>query len=143
MRQKKVSETIKKAVAEIIMRDLADPRVRFASVNRVEISADLLHAKIFISIIGEEAEQRTVFRGIQSAAGFIRNELRDRINLRFLPKLQFIHDQSVEKAIEISKLIDEIAEERRERESNASEEREDGAVASENELKNTDNSEET
>ena len=131
IRQKRVSEMIKKAVAEIFLRDLNDPRIHLATITRVEVSADLLHAKIFVSVIGKESEQRNVLRGIKSAAGYIRNELGNRVKLRFLPHLQFIHDKSIEKAFEITKLIDELAEERKERE-NAPEDGaargEDGAI---------------
>ena len=115
MRQKRVSETIRKAVSEIFLRELSDPRIRLATVTRVEVSADLLHAKIFVSILGEESEQRTVFRGLKSAAGYIRKELGHRVKLRFLPNLQFIHDQSFEKALEVNRLIDELTAEREER----------------------------
>ncbi|TET38460.1 MAG: 30S ribosome-binding factor RbfA [Planctomycetota bacterium] len=116
IRQKKVAESIKKAVADIFLRDLNDPRIRLATVNRVEISGDLQNAKVFVSILGEPAEQRTVFRGIESASGFIRNELANRVSLRFVPNLNFILDHSTEKAMEITNLIDEISAERRERE---------------------------
>jgi len=116
IRQEKVAGSIKKAIADIFMRELNDPRVRLASVNRVEISADLQSAKIFVSIIGEPGEQRTVFRGIESASGFVRKSLGKKVKLRVVPTLHFVLDHSIEKAMEVTNLIDDLTSEREERE---------------------------
>jgi ribosome-binding factor A len=116
IRQKKVAESIRKTVADIFLRDLNDPRIRLATVNRVEISADLQNAKVFVSIVGEAGEQRTVFRGIESATGFIRKTLAGRVKLRVVPTLHFVLDHSIEKAMEVTQLIDDLTTERAKRE---------------------------
>ncbi|ADL07992.1 30S ribosome-binding factor RbfA [Thermosediminibacter oceani] len=108
-RTDRVSGEIKKAVSEIINNDLKDPRIQgLISVTKVEVSKDLRHAKIFLSIYGEESVKQNALEGIKNAEGFIRRELANRIRLKFIPQLNFKLDDSIEYGIHISKLLKDI-----------------------------------
>ena len=103
----RVAEVVREVAAEAILFDLRDPRVKFVTVTRAEVSADLQHAKVFVSVLGSEREQQLTLHGLRSAAGFIQSKLADRMKSRFVPVLQFLDDQGVKNAIAVSKLIND------------------------------------
>ena len=95
-----------------ILFGLKDPRVKNVTVTHVEVSPDVRTAKIYVSIMGEEKEQALCLHGLNSAKGFLRKKIADRIQTRYTPVLTFINDQGVKKSIAASKLIrDALAEE--------------------------------
>ncbi|WP_422445729.1 30S ribosome-binding factor RbfA [Thermoanaerobacterium sp. DL9XJH110] len=109
-RSERVAEEIKRAVSQIINKDLKDPRISgLISVTKVEVTRDLRHAKIFLSMYGDEITKNRVMEGIKNAEGFIRKELANRVQLKFLPEISFKIDNSIEYGIYISKLLKEIA----------------------------------
>jgi len=112
-RLEKVSQGIKAAVSEIIQSRLNDPRVTgMISVTRVECSADLRRARVFLSIMGVEGKQRDLsFSGVKSAVGFIQSHLAKRLSMKVCPTLQFEMDDSLQKGFEISRLIDQVSAE--------------------------------
>ncbi|KYO65765.1 30S ribosome-binding factor RbfA [Thermovenabulum gondwanense] len=116
-RTDRIAGEIKKAVSEIINNDLKDPRIQgLISVTKVEVSKDLRHAKIFLSIFGNDSEKEEIISTIQKAEGFIRKELGSRIRIKFLPELSFKLDESIEYGIHISKLLKDISQETKEEE---------------------------
>ena len=109
-RMTRINEEIQKEISDIMRLELKDPRVNtMASVLNVETTQDLKYAKVFISVLGDDAQKQEVMEGLKSASGFIRKELARRINLRNTPELIFHLDESVEYAIKMSKLIDEVS----------------------------------
>ncbi len=105
----RISEEIKKEVSDIIRNELKDPRVAaLCSVVLVHTTPDLKFAKIYISILGDESEKEETYKGLKSAAGFIRKELSERLNLRYTPQLVFEIDKSIEHGANISKILNEI-----------------------------------
>jgi ribosome-binding factor A len=106
----RVSEVIREVAASTILFDLKDPRVKNVTVTRAEVSADLQHAKVYVSVMGTEAEQKLTMHGLTSAAGFVQTKLADRLTTRFVPHVTFILDEGVKKSIEISRLIREAQE---------------------------------
>ncbi|MBO8158307.1 30S ribosome-binding factor RbfA [Thermosyntropha sp.] len=108
-RQERLAEEIKRTLSMII-KDLKDPRVDFTrvSVTRVELTNDLSHARIYISILGNEAEQKEIMEVIQKAKGFIRSRLASEIQLRHAPDIDLRLDKSIEHGIRISSLLNEI-----------------------------------
>jgi len=109
-RMTRINEEIQKEISDIMRLELKDPRVNtMASVLSVETTQDLKYAKVFISVLGDDAQKQEVMKGLKSASGFIRKELARRINLRNTPELIFHLDESVEYAIKMSKLIDEVS----------------------------------
>ena len=98
-------------VAEITFQQLRDPRLRFGSITHVKLADDLRHAKIYVSCLGTEADQRTFMRALDSARGKIQAMVAGRLKTRITPQLSFAFDEGVERSIRVSRIIDEaIAE---------------------------------
>jgi ribosome-binding factor A len=106
-RLERVAEAIREVAAETILFELRDPRVKNVTVTRAEVSGDLQHAKVFVSVMGSPQEQKLCMHGLKSAAGFLQSKLADRLQTRFTPAVQFVLDQGVKNSIEISRLINE------------------------------------
>lgn len=103
----RVAEVIREVASETILFKVSDPRVRNVTVTRVEVSADLQHAKVHVSIMGTPARQKKALAGLQNAAGFIQSQLGDRMKTRYTPTLRFFLDQGIKQSVEISRLINE------------------------------------
>jgi ribosome-binding factor A len=103
----RVAEAIREVASETILFELRDPRVKGVTVTRAEVSADLQHAKVYVSLMGTPQEQNLCLHGLKHAAGFIQSKLASRLQTRFTPVLTFILDEGVKKSIEISRLIHE------------------------------------
>src|SRR2546427_3766298 len=101
----RVSEVIRETAATAILFDLKDPRVKLVTVTRAEVSGDLQHAKIFVSIMGTPAEQKLTLRGLKHATGFVQAKLAKRLQTRFTPVVTFVIDEGVKKSIEMTRLI--------------------------------------
>lgn len=105
----RISEEVKKVMSELLYNGLKDPRISsMTSVTRVEVTRDLRFAKIYISVLGNKEEKENTIVGLDSAKGFIRKEIGSRIDLRYAPEPIFHLDESIEQAIYMSKLIDEV-----------------------------------
>ena len=103
----RVSEVIREVAAETILFELQDPRVENVTVTRAEVSGDLQHAKVYVSVMGTPKEQQLCMHGLKHAAGFIQAKLAKRLQTRFTPVVHFVLDQGVKKSIEITRLINE------------------------------------
>ena len=107
-RAQKVAEAIREVVAMAIIAELNDPRIRDVTVTYVEVSNDLCHAKVHVSVMGDEGRQKLSLRGLESSAGFLQSKIARRLELRHTPRLKFLLDQGVKRSIEISKILDEV-----------------------------------
>ena len=85
----RVAEAIREVAAETILFELRDPRVKRVTVTRAEVSGDLQHAKVFVSIMGSEREQQLALHGLKHAAGFVQAKLAERLQTRFTPLITF------------------------------------------------------
>ena len=103
----RVSEVIREVASETILFELRDPRVKNVTVTRAEVSADLQHGKVYVSVMGTPKEQELCMHGLRNAAGFVQSKLASRLKTRFIPVLAFVLDQGVKNSIEISRLIHE------------------------------------
>ncbi|MGI6485183.1 MAG: 30S ribosome-binding factor RbfA [Thermoanaerobacterales bacterium] len=111
-RSDRVSEEIKKIVSDIINNSLKDPRINcMISVTKVDLSKDMRHAKIFVSIYDDENIRNQAFEGLKNAEGYIRKELGQRMRLRYIPEISFRYDDSIEYAIHINKLLQKVEQE--------------------------------
>ena len=106
-RPERMAEAIREVVSSAVLFEVADPRVRGVTVLRAEVSGDLRHATVYVSLMGAEAEQNLAMRGLQHASGFLQAKVAARLQTRFTPALHFKRDEGVKKSIEISRLIDE------------------------------------
>jgi len=91
-----------------ILAELKDPRVRDVTVTYVEVSGDLRHAKVHVSVMGDQTRQELCLRGLRSSAGFLQSKLAQRIDARYTPRLEFMLDQGVKKSIEIAQILEQI-----------------------------------
>ncbi len=96
----------------MIFRDMKDRRIGFVTVTGVQMSPDLRHARIFVSLMGSEKEKEESLATLNHATGWIRHELGQRIRMKFLPEVVFLTDTSQDYGEHIDKLIDEIHEQR-------------------------------
>lgn len=106
-RLERVAEVIREVASETILFELRDPRVKGVTVTRAEVSGDLQHAKVYVSVMGTPQEQQLTLRGLKHAAGFVQSKLAKRLQTRFTPVVQFVLDQGVKNSIEMSRLIKE------------------------------------
>ena len=105
----RINEEVKKALSVIIRDDIKDPRIApMTSVTRVMVAPDLKTAKVYISVLGTPQETDDTLEGLRSAGGYVRRQLAHTVNLRNTPELIFIRDDSIEYAIHISSLLDEM-----------------------------------
>ena len=103
----RVREVIREVASETILFELKDPRVKGVTVTRAEVSGDLQHAKVFVSIMGSPSEQALCLHGLKHAAGFLQSKLADRMQTRFTPVIRFELDEGVKKSLEVARLISE------------------------------------
>ena len=106
-RQARVSEAIREAASETILFQLRDPRIKFTTVTRAEVSADLQHAKVYVSVMGSERDQSLTLHGLRSAAGFIQSKVGERMKSRFVPVLEFVLDEGIKNSLEVARLLHE------------------------------------
>ncbi len=107
-RAQKAAEAIREVVSMAILAELQDPRIRDVTVTYVEVSGDLRHAKVHVSVMGDQKHQELSLRGLQSAAGFLQSKIARGIDLRYTPRLKFVLDQGVKRSIEISRILQEV-----------------------------------
>ena len=103
----RIADQIQRDLADLIRSELKDPRVGMITLTGVEVSNDYRHAKVFFTTLdGPEIALQTL-HGLQRASGFLRSRLAGSLTLRIVPELHFVHDESVERGVRLSKLIDE------------------------------------
>lgn len=105
----RINGEVQRVLAEIIRGDLKDPRIgEITSVVSVEVAPDLKTCKVWVSVLGDEQVQADTLAGLNSAEGFIKNQLARKLNLRNTPQIRFIMDQSIAYGVNMSKLIDDV-----------------------------------
>ena len=112
-RQERMAVEIKRILSVIFQQYLKDPRIDFStvSVTRVDIPADISHARINISVLGDETRQTETMQALQKARGYIRTELARQLQIRHAPELEFRLDRSIEHGIHMSSLLEELSKE--------------------------------
>ena len=116
MKNLRVNEDVQHELSSII-RELKDPRIAMmTTVTEVNVATDLKTCKAYISVLGDEKARQDTMEGLRSAAGFIRRELAHSLNMRNTPEITFKLDTSIERGVEMSRLIDEVMQKDRESE---------------------------
>jgi ribosome-binding factor A len=103
----RIGDQIQKDLAELIRGELKDPRVGMITLTGVEVSSDYHHAKVFFSVLGDAGAVERAQAGLSRASGFLRSQLASGLKLRIVPELHFVHDETVARGMELSKLIDD------------------------------------
>ncbi len=110
-RIERVNNLIRNEISELLQRQVKDPRLGdFVAVTEVSTTADLRHARIFVSCICSEEEKQDTLSALVAASGFLRNELARRLRLRRIPELSFQWDDSIERGAHLQALIDKVIE---------------------------------
>lgn len=100
---------VQRELSKIISQEMKDPRIDpLTSVIAVEVTPDLKHAKVYVSVFGSDEKKQATLEGLKSATPFIRRQLASTINLRNTPELRFYMDESIEYGVHMSQLIDEV-----------------------------------
>lgn len=111
----RVAELIKREVSQMLLNGIKDDRVGsgMVSVTDVDVSGDLQHAKIYVSIYGTDEARAETMAGLKSATGYVRSELGHRIRLRRTPEVVFLEDRSIERGTKVLSLINQLSRDRR------------------------------
>jgi ribosome-binding factor A len=107
-RSEQVAEEIRRHISELLLLEVRDPRVGMATVTSVDVSPDLKHARVHLSVLGEEQDERETLSALRRMSGFLRSGLGRRMTLRYVPELRFEPDPTTRQAIRISELLDEV-----------------------------------
>ena len=106
-RSARIADQIQRELAELVRLEVRDPRVGMITLTGVELSRDQSHAKVFFTVLGSPSDGEHALEGLQRAAGFLRSQLAHRLTTRKVPELHFAYDESVERGMRLSQLIDE------------------------------------
>jgi ribosome-binding factor A len=104
-RMRRVDEAMREVLSDALARDLKDPRIGFVTVTAVETSPDLRHARVFVSVLGEEAERTASVEGLQSAHGVLQRRVAAELRLKRTPQLLFVEDDTVRRADRVERLL--------------------------------------
>jgi ribosome-binding factor A len=104
----KMAQAIREVVGMAILAEIKDPRVRDVTVTHVDMAPDLRSAKVHVSVMGDEKQQKLCLYGLESAAGFLQRKVGDRIETRYTPRLTFELDMGVKKSIEMARILKEV-----------------------------------
>lgn len=116
-RTTRLNSLLKEVISEVIKRDVRNPHVNeLLTVTRVDITSDLHYAKVYISVIGTDAQKADTLKALQTAAGFIAVNSSKKVTMRYFPSLTFKLDDSVDRHMRIEELLGEISQERQARE---------------------------
>lgn len=109
-RADRVGDLLREEVSEIIIKKIKDPRVGFVTVTAVKVTDDLSIARVYITILDKSQEAATL-SALRAASGFIRSELKKRLRMKVIPKIEFRKDETYEKGVRIDELLRKIREE--------------------------------
>ena len=111
-RPERVQEALRQEISNIVHNEVRDPRLGFITITKVELTQDLRYAKVYFSVLGEKKAKRLALKGLNSAKGYIKNLVAERIKLRFVPNVAFLIDESLEYTKEIYDLLERIKKEK-------------------------------
>ena len=106
-RMRRVDEAVREVLSDGIAKQLRDPRVGFVTVTGVKTSSDLRHARVYVSVLGGEEAREASLAGLRSAHGFLQGLLASELNLKHTPALTFFYDESIDRGMRISQLLDQ------------------------------------
>lgn len=112
-RLERLSELLKEELGALLLSEVKDPRIGMATITAVEVSADLRHANIYLSIMGDRQQREQGIAGIESAKGFLRGELGKRLRMKYTPELHFRLDRSAEASRKVAKVFRRLEKEER------------------------------
>ncbi len=109
-RMRRVDEAVREVLSGAITQEVKDPRIGFITVTAVETSPDLRHARVFVSVLGDDAQRRRSLDGLRSAHGFLQRRVATELRIKHTPTLDFLYDDSVDRSLRIQEILDEGGE---------------------------------
>jgi ribosome-binding factor A len=106
-RMRRVNEAMRAVLSDAIAKDLKDPRVGFVTVTAVKTSPDLRHARVYVSVLGDEQTRSDTLEGLRSARGFLQGRVASELSIKHTPAVTFEYDDSIDHGMRISQLIDQ------------------------------------
>ena len=107
-RTDRLGELFREEISKLLQKGLMDPRVGFATINRVDITEDLSYAKVLVSVMGTDKEKTSTIIGLRNSSGFIRQFLGKGIKIRKIPELQFVLDENLDHAMHIQDILSDL-----------------------------------
>ncbi len=107
-RTERIGNLIQRELSELIQKELADSRIGFVTISRVDVTTDLAHAKVFVTVLGGDKETRDSLVGLGRSASFLRSQLAKSMHTRTVPKLQFIEDKNLEHGFRMHEILSRI-----------------------------------
>lgn len=107
---RRVDEAMRAVLSDAISKDLQDPRVGFVTVTAVKTSSDLRHARVYVSVLGDDETRAASLEGLHSAHGFLQGRIATALRLKHTPTLSFDYDESIDRGMRITELINEQAD---------------------------------
>ena len=111
-RPERVQEALRQEISRIVQNEINDPRLGFLTITAVELTRDLRFARVYFSVLGEDKKKHLALKGLNSAKGYIKGLLSDRIKLKFMPDMEFKIDVSFEHTKKISDILEKIKKEK-------------------------------
>ena len=107
-RTERINDQLREEISDLLQRELKDPRLGFVTVTEVDVTPDLKYAKVYVSVLGHDAQWTASFQALDSARGFVWSWLRRHLDLRVTPEITFRPDRSMEHAAHIQSLLAEL-----------------------------------
>lgn len=107
-RMRRVNEAIRQVIGGAVATELKDPRVGFVTVTDVRTSADLSHARVYVSVLGDEPQREASLDGLRSAHGYLQRRVAGELRLKRTPTLAFAYDDTTDRALRVDELLEEI-----------------------------------
>jgi ribosome-binding factor A len=104
---RRVDEAIREVLSDAVAHGLKDPRIGFVTVTDVKTSPDLRHARVFVTVLGDEEQRAASLDGLQSAHGLLQRRLADELRMKRTPALRFVYDETTDRAMHIEELLSE------------------------------------
>ena len=109
-RMRRVNEAVRAVLSDAITKDLKDPRIGFVTVTGVSTSPDLRQARVYVSVLGDDPARESTLEGLRSSHGFLQGRIASELSLKHTPTLSFEYDESIDRGMRISSLLDEPSE---------------------------------
>jgi ribosome-binding factor A len=107
-RPERIQEAIRQEISIIAQSQIKDPRIGFITITKVELTKDLRYARVYFSVLGKNSDKNKALKGLNSAKGYIKGLIADRIKLRFMPEISFVIDNALEHTQHIYEILNSI-----------------------------------
>jgi ribosome-binding factor A len=108
---RRVDEAVRQVLSDAVAQDLQDPRIGFVTMTSVKTTSDLRHARVYVSVLGNEAQRDTTLAGLQSAHGALQRRLARELRMKRTPTLEFVYDETTDRAMHLEEILRREAQE--------------------------------